>query len=94
MIACDNNECQYQWVRKHMPFTHLQTFSLPRILNVDANIFILCQFHISCVNVKAPLPDTWYCEECKAKLGIIETFTPVPLGVPATTGSRKGRKKQ
>lgn len=25
-------------------------------------------FHISCVGLSNPLPDTWYCDECKAKL--------------------------
>ena len=54
------------------------------------------QFHISCINVKpgSSLPDVWYCEECKAKLGIQDTFTPAPPAAAATTGGRKGRKKQ
>ncbi|TIB82539.1 hypothetical protein E3Q10_01363 [Wallemia mellicola] len=32
-----------------------------------------CQFqwfHLGCVNVKPPLPEVWYCTECKNKLGI------------------------
>ncbi|TFK43877.1 hypothetical protein BDQ12DRAFT_702837 [Crucibulum laeve] len=36
-------------------------------------------FHISCVGVKQPLPDKWYCPECKAKGAVPER--------------RKGRKK-
>ncbi|KAF7432776.1 Histone acetyltransferase complex subunit [Pleurotus ostreatus] len=36
-------------------------------------------FHISCVGVKQPLPDKWYCPECKSK----------GAGAPG----RKGRKK-
>ena len=51
------------------------------------------QFHLSCVELKPPLPDTWYCDDCKDKLGILNTFAPPMLVTPAT-GGRKGRKKQ
>ncbi|PIL37396.1 transcription factor [Ganoderma sinense ZZ0214-1] len=65
MIACDNEECKYQW------------------------------FHLSCVDLKPPLPDTWYCNDCKQKLGILDTYTPPMAATSASTGgSRKGRKKQ
>ncbi|KAI1796121.1 hypothetical protein LXA43DRAFT_970036 [Ganoderma leucocontextum] len=65
MIACDNEECKYQW------------------------------FHLSCVDLKPPLPDTWYCNDCKQRLGILDTYTPPMAGNLASTGGgRKGRKKQ
>ncbi|KAH9943195.1 uncharacterized protein BXZ73DRAFT_87583 [Epithele typhae] len=53
-------------------------------------------FHLSCINVKpgSSLPDEWYCEDCRAKLGIQDTFTPTPPAAAATSGGRKGRKKQ
>ncbi|KAN0097205.1 hypothetical protein V8E55_001651 [Tylopilus felleus] len=41
-------------------------------------------FHLPCVNLKQPLPESWFCAEC-TKRG---------MGAPATTGAaRKGRKK-
>ena len=52
-------------------------------------------FHLSCVNLKPPLPDTWYCDDCKAKLGILSTYAPpMSASTAATGGGRKGRKKQ
>lgn len=39
-------------------------------------------FHLDCVGMKPPLPETWYCKTCIKEMG----------GVPLTTG-RKGRKK-
>ncbi|TBU33068.1 hypothetical protein BD311DRAFT_862047 [Dichomitus squalens] len=52
-------------------------------------------FHLSCVNLKPPLPDVWYCNDCKEKLGILDTYAP-PMSTTtgATGGGRKGRKKQ
>ncbi|KAI0082507.1 hypothetical protein K474DRAFT_1694352 [Panus rudis PR-1116 ss-1] len=53
-------------------------------------------FHLPCVNLKAPLPGTWYCSECAAKLGV---GGPTTMSTPGTTASgggerqRKGRKK-
>ncbi|KAG8218901.1 hypothetical protein J3R82DRAFT_4582 [Butyriboletus roseoflavus] len=41
-------------------------------------------FHLPCVNLKQPLPESWFCAEC-TKRG---------MGAPATTSAaRKGRKK-
>ncbi|KAI0832701.1 hypothetical protein BC628DRAFT_1347953 [Trametes gibbosa] len=61
-------------------------------------------FHLSCVNLKPPLPENWYCEECSVKLGIAGVLTAAPAATTATTatttssssttGGRKGRKKQ
>ncbi len=53
------------------------------------------QFHLSCVDLKPPLPDTWYCRDCKQKLGILDTYTPPMAASSASSGGgRKGRKKQ
>ncbi|KAI0722723.1 hypothetical protein C8Q76DRAFT_719988 [Earliella scabrosa] len=43
-------------------------------------------FHISCINLppNENLPDTWYCDECSALLGVSNA---------TTSGGRKGRKK-
>ncbi|GBE79810.1 hypothetical protein SCP_0210110 [Sparassis crispa] len=40
-------------------------------------------FHLSCVNLRPPLPENWYCEDCLAKKGL----------QVAAGGGRKGRKK-
>lgn len=42
-------------------------------------------FHLSCVNLKPPLPDQWYCPECAPKFA---------NGGSAGPERRKGRKKQ
>ncbi|EMD40515.1 hypothetical protein CERSUDRAFT_80181 [Gelatoporia subvermispora B] len=44
-------------------------------------------FHLPCVNLKPPLPDSWFCSECAGKRGIT-----VAVAVGGT-GGRKGRKK-
>ncbi|KAI0921156.1 hypothetical protein AcW1_010297 [Taiwanofungus camphoratus] len=42
-------------------------------------------FHLPCVNLKPPLPENWYCEECMANM---------KKGLGGATGAgRKGRKK-
>ncbi|OSD04569.1 hypothetical protein PYCCODRAFT_1423979 [Trametes coccinea BRFM310] len=53
-------------------------------------------FHLSCVNLKPPLPENWYCEECSVKLGIAGPLTAAPSATTSSTtgGGRKGRKKQ
>ncbi|KAI9068440.1 hypothetical protein FKP32DRAFT_1561604 [Trametes sanguinea] len=53
-------------------------------------------FHLSCVNLKPPLPENWYCEECSIKLGIAGPLTAAPSATTSSTtgGGRKGRKKQ
>jgi chromatin modification-related protein YNG2 len=39
-------------------------------------------FHLPCVSLKQPLPESWFCNECLKKMG------------PPTSGpGRKGRKK-
>ncbi|TFK36471.1 hypothetical protein BDQ12DRAFT_667880 [Crucibulum laeve] len=40
-------------------------------------------FHLSCVGMKQPLPDKWYCQECKSK----------GAGVAPPPPPKKGRKK-
>lgn len=43
-------------------------------------------FHVKCVNMSGPLPDTWYCPECVTKLGLASSDGKVHK-------DRKGRKK-
>ena len=59
-------------------FFHTLYYSTPST-NQRLTIW-LSQFHISCVGVKTPLPDKWYCPEC------IKTKN-------ASSEKRKGRKK-
>lgn len=42
------------------------------------------QFHIKCVNLTAPLPETWYCPDCVKSLGLTSSDG---------KRERKGRKK-
>ncbi|OJA19910.1 hypothetical protein AZE42_03762 [Rhizopogon vesiculosus] len=39
-------------------------------------------FHLPCVNLKQPLPESWFCDDCTRK-----------MGPPASGPGRKGRKK-
>lgn len=39
-------------------------------------------FHLPCVNLKQPLPESWFCDDCIRK-----------MGPPASGPGRKGRKK-
>lgn len=57
MIGCDNEDCEIEWVSRL--FSTLLATSTP----ADT------QFHITCVNVKLPMPETWYCPDCVRKLG-------------------------
>ncbi|KAG8986918.1 Histone acetyltransferase complex subunit [Tulasnella sp. 427] len=72
MIACDNDDCHYQW------------------------------FHLPCVGIKPPLPEKWYCSECRTLMGHSDGSPPGTTygGIAASTasqaterGGRKGRKK-
>lgn len=70
MIACDNADCRYQWVSVQL--------YIPRA----ASDFV--QFHLPCVNLKPPLPENWFCEDCISRM----------KGTSSTVGTgRKGRKK-
>ncbi|WWC88541.1 uncharacterized protein L201_003452 [Kwoniella dendrophila CBS 6074] len=44
-------------------------------------------FHVKCVDISGPLPDTWYCPDCVKKLGMISSDGKM------AGSSRKGRKK-
>ncbi|WRT67926.1 uncharacterized protein IL334_004900 [Kwoniella shivajii] len=44
-------------------------------------------FHVKCVNIIPPLPDTWYCPDCVKKLGLSSSDGKI------AGQSRKGRKK-
>ncbi|KAG9051028.1 Histone acetyltransferase complex subunit [Tulasnella sp. UAMH 9824] len=71
MIACDNDNCHYQW------------------------------FHLPCVGIKPPLPEKWYCSECRTLMGHSDTSPPgTNYGATSASttqgterGGRKGRKK-
>jgi chromatin modification-related protein YNG2 len=53
MVACDNeNGCPYEWVCD---------FVARHCLSV---LTILFKFHLSCVGLKQPVPEKWYCDEC------------------------------
>lgn len=39
-------------------------------------------FHVKCVNISGPLPDTWYCPDCVARYGFSND-----------KGNKKSRKK-
>ncbi|OCH94269.1 hypothetical protein OBBRIDRAFT_817293 [Obba rivulosa] len=49
-------------------------------------------FHLPCVNLKPPLPDSWFCSECASKRGITVAVTTGGGGGSSSSG-RKGRKK-
>ncbi|WVR06468.1 hypothetical protein IAU60_003499 [Kwoniella sp. DSM 27419] len=44
-------------------------------------------FHVRCVNISGPLPDTWFCPDCVRKLGLSSSDGKV------AGQNRKGRKK-
>lgn len=75
MIACDNTDCHYQWVSLFAP--------LPSRSNTKPQT-PTAQFHLPCVNLKPPLPDQWYCEDCMERFGVTLSGGPE---------RRKGRKK-
>ncbi|WWD18603.1 hypothetical protein CI109_103056 [Kwoniella shandongensis] len=44
-------------------------------------------FHVKCVDISGPLPDTWYCPDCVRKLGLSSSDGKI------AGQNRKGRKK-
>lgn len=55
MIACDQFECEREWVRTYMI---LSSFRLIRYF---------WKFHLACIGLTVPPDGTWYCDSCKAK---------------------------
>jgi len=51
-------------------------------------------FHLSCVGLKQPLPEQWYCSECIRLLGINPEGVQSSATQGAERAARKGRKKQ
>ncbi|CAA7271140.1 unnamed protein product [Cyclocybe aegerita] len=49
-------------------------------------------FHLSCVGLKQPPAEKWFCSVCIKDHGL-PPATPTPAPMPATTTTRKGRKK-
>lgn len=77
MIGCDNGtDCPYQWV-------------CGSVHSLEA-ILMMLQFHLPCVNVAKPLPNTWYCDDCSKKLGLDNNGT----SGNGATGSERGRKRR
>ncbi|RXK36167.1 hypothetical protein M231_06572 [Tremella mesenterica] len=46
-------------------------------------------FHIKCVNVHTPVPDTWYCPDCVQKLGLSSSDGTVAGGQKEKKGRRR-----
>lgn len=61
MIGCDNDKCEFEWVSS--------SFSGLRVSPIIGAVTD-AQFHVKCVNLSAPLPETWYCPDCVSKLGL------------------------
>ncbi|TFK94244.1 hypothetical protein K466DRAFT_397529 [Polyporus arcularius HHB13444] len=71
-------------------YCYCQKLSYGEMIGCDNDSCRLQWFHLSCVNLTAEnLPQTWYCDECSAQLGLSSTQS----GSASTGGGRKGRKK-
>jgi chromatin modification-related protein YNG2 len=68
MIGCDNDNCEFEWVSLRPSHS---TLSCP----VFGGRTDVVQFHIKCVGVTPPLPETWYCPDCIKKQGARERKT-------------------
>ncbi|KAI0722394.1 hypothetical protein C8T65DRAFT_137918 [Cerioporus squamosus] len=70
-------------------YCYCQKLSYGQMIGCDNESCRLQWFHLSCVNLEPEnLPQTWYCDECRAQLGLSNT-----VGSASTGGGRKGRKK-
>ncbi|RPD80838.1 hypothetical protein L226DRAFT_121828 [Lentinus tigrinus ALCF2SS1-7] len=69
-------------------YCYCQKRSYGEMIGCDNESCPLQWFHLSCVNLTPEnLPQTWYCDECSAQLGLTNT------SASASSGGRKGRKK-
>ncbi|PVG03716.1 hypothetical protein CPB86DRAFT_778798 [Serendipita vermifera] len=48
-------------------------------------------FHVACVHVQKPLPNTWFCDYCTKKLGFADN---TGATVPSTNSERSTRKRR
>ncbi|KAI0752772.1 hypothetical protein C8Q80DRAFT_1148148 [Daedaleopsis nitida] len=73
------------------PYCYCQKLSYGEMIACDNESCRFQWFHISCISLppNQTLPDTWYCDECSALLGIANKTTQTT----GTSGGRKGRKK-
>jgi chromatin modification-related protein YNG2 len=60
MVGCDNDKCEIEWVR------HCHPRCSCRVSAADDHNPFVPQFHIKCVNLTPPLPETWFCPTCTA----------------------------
>lgn len=49
-------------------YCHCQRVSFGEMIGCDSNECPYEWFHISCVGVSKPLPQTWYCSDCKERM--------------------------
>ena len=55
---------------KETLYCFCQRVSFGEMIGCDAEDCKLEWFHIGCVGVSKPLPNTWYCDDCKERLNI------------------------
>ena len=60
MVGCDNDDCPIAWVGPSF-FSYITTRS---------GTILMVQYHLECVGLKNPLPETWYCPSCVRLLGL------------------------
>lgn len=83
MIACDNSECPYEWVRL-IRSTHHDD------INPCGD---MAQFHLSCVGITKPSPmEKWFCERCREGVAQNGNANPTSNGTKPGRGGR-GRGK-
>ncbi|KAI0677275.1 hypothetical protein C8Q78DRAFT_960660 [Trametes maxima] len=76
-------------------YCYCQKLSYGEMIACDNDACRYQWFHLSCVSLKPPLPEVWYCSDCSVKLGISGPLTAAPSATTSSTsGGRKGRKKQ
>ena len=46
----------------------LTAYSAPQMIGCDNDECPYQWFHLSCVNLKPPLPDQWFCPDCAPKM--------------------------
>ena len=75
MIACDAPDCEHEWVRVSIDFSHI-AFSLApppdqeEITNTGRIVLTrptcrYVQFHLPCVGLKSIPDGRWFCDECR-----------------------------
>ena len=57
MIACDDANCEREWVR----------LSVEKMSSRLWSNYCCLQFHLACIGLTVPPEGTWFCEACRAK---------------------------